>query len=76
MPVTHYPKNSGIVYGMAKPLPLRGFPKGRVKISLRNTSFARAYVKGAGSFQAFYIKKKEGCWVPWFEIGRNVRELG
>lgn len=62
------------VFGVRDPLPLCGFPAGRVRLRLRNTDYARAYVKATAGIRCFIIGEAEGCWVPLAELeqGRNV----
>ena len=61
--------------GVREPLPLAGFPEGRVRLRLRNNSFAMAYVKTKDGIRCFVIGEMDGMWVPVteFEQGRNVR---
>ena len=60
--------------GVREPLPLAGFPEGRIRLSLRNDSFAKAYVKNKDGIRCFVIGELDGTWVPVMECeqGRNI----
>lgn len=66
---------SDMVWGVKPPLPLKGFPSGRVKLRLRNTDFAQGFVKTADGIRRFYIAEVGGFWTPKFEQGANHREV-
>jgi hypothetical protein len=67
------PKSEGFVFGMRPARPLRGFPAGRVRIRQRNTDYARAFVKTGDGIRAFIIAEQGGYWVPYAEVGANIR---
>lgn len=66
--------DSQAVFGIRERKPLKGFPEGRVKIRLRNTDFARAFVKTASGIRQFIVAEVDGFWTPKFEQGSNERE--
>jgi hypothetical protein len=53
-----------IIFGVKDMLPLSGFPKGKVKIKMRNDNFAWAYVKTETGIYKYAIEEKNGCWMP------------
>ena len=62
-----------IIFGIADPLPLLGFPEGTAEIRMSKTSWATVFVfDHLGNTRRFYIKEEEGNWVPVFEIVENV----
>jgi hypothetical protein len=61
------------VVGIQKPLPLRGWPEGKIRLRARRTDRLRAYVKTAGGIREFSVKEVEGFWEPAVEIGWNRR---
>ena len=67
--------NSDIVWGVQPPLPLKGFPSGRVRIRQRNTDFVQAFVKTETGVRHFYVAKKDNFWIPKFEQASNNREV-
>jgi len=61
-------------FGVVRPRPLIGFPKGRCKIRMRVGDWVRVYVRPkAGGIREFVVKQWLGCWWPSHEQGRNVR---
>ena len=52
------------VFGVRAVLPLRGFPRGKVRLTLRNQDFARAYVKTKHGIRCFIVAEYLGKWVP------------
>ena len=60
-------------FGIREPLPLRGFPAGKVRIRQRNTEFPTAVVKTDTGARRFIIGEHEGHWVPMGEMGANAR---
>lgn len=67
--------DSSAVWGVKERKPLKGFPEGRVKIRLRNTDFARAFVKTTSGIRQFIVAEVDGFWIPKFEQGSNYREV-
>lgn len=61
-----------IPVGLEEPLPLRGFPAGRVRIRQRVGSFARVFVCTAEGVRVWVPRKVDGHWVPYAEQGRNT----
>lgn len=62
------------VLGVRDPLPLLGFPAGRVRLRMRSQHFARAYVKTSTGLRCYIVGELEGHWVPLAECeeGRNM----
>lgn len=57
----------------AQILPLSGFPAGKVRLRLRNRSYAQAFVRPPnGGIRRFWLGVDGGKWVPNCEIGANV----
>jgi len=52
------------VFGVATPLPLKGFPRGRVRLRMRNDDFLVAFVKSARKIRRFIVAEKDGFWIP------------
>jgi hypothetical protein len=64
-----------IAFGVQKPKRLRGFPKGRKRIRMRNTEYTRVYVRPReGGIREFTIYERNGEWWPLYEQGANVIE--
>ena len=64
------------VFGLKDPMPLKGWPPGKltiVRIRLRKGCFAIAYVRHPGGIRQYTIKEQGGYWVPGFEQGQNFR---
>jgi hypothetical protein len=59
------------VFGMADPLPLRGFPLGKIKTKIRAGVFAKVFVKTPSGIWGFYVKEVDGLWLPGPGFGRN-----
>jgi hypothetical protein len=68
-------KESHAIFGVHKPKPLRGFPPGKVRLRLRNTEFARGFVRDENGIRHFILQESEGFWepMPGCEQGRNFR---
>jgi hypothetical protein len=62
------------VWGVKTPLPLKGFPQGKVRLRIRNNDFVHAYVKTKEGIRHFIVAEKDGFWVPEYEQGANHRE--
>ena len=60
-----------LVFGIRDPLPLSGFPIGRVRMKLRNDSFTTARVRTCDGIREYYLHEQDGCWQPAFESARN-----
>lgn len=59
-------------YGVKDPLPLRGFPPGRVRIRQRNTAFTVIFIRPPeGGIRRFVVEERDGAWWPAIETGRN-----
>ena len=61
------------VYGVMPTKPLANFPAGRIRLRLRNTDFARVFVKTATGIRQFIVRDAGDTWEPLFEQGRNER---
>ena len=64
---------SELVFGSAEPLPLEGFPEGRIKVKIRGEDWVRVYVATSDGIREFVVEEKDGKWVPGLETGRNMR---
>ena len=64
-----------MVWGVREPKPLNGFPPGRVRLRMRNTDFAQAFVKTHTGIRHFFICEEDEYWCPKFEQGSNYREV-
>ena len=64
---------TGAVWGVQKPKPLANFPKGKIRLRVRNTDFARAFVKTETGIRQFIVKDTGETWEPMLEQGRNER---
>ena len=62
-----------VVFGIQEIKPLRYFPEGRIKIRMRPTDFANAFVKSATGIRKFLIRDTGDAWEPSYEQGRNER---
>ena len=62
--------------GVQEPLVLRGFPKGRVRIRQRPMDFVSVTVRTPdGGIRGFWVKERDGAWVPGPEFGSNRRAV-
>ncbi len=64
-----------LVFGAKDRLPLKGWPEGKVRIIVRNEDFVRGYVRSPDgkSIRQFIVGEEDGCWIPRFEQGSNIR---
>jgi hypothetical protein len=67
-------KGESFVFGAGGNLPLAGWPTGKVKIKLRNDSFAWGYVKTPEGIAKYAVKEKDGFWIPGPLQGVNLRK--
>lgn len=56
----------------ANPLPLKGFPPGRVRVRLRPGDLGTAYVRDEGGVRQFLLVEQDGYWVGYCEQARNL----
>jgi hypothetical protein len=64
-----------LVFGAGKPKRLRGFPRGRKRIRMRNSDFVRVYVRPPeGGIREFRVEERNGEWWAIHEQGANVVE--
>ena len=61
------------VFGVRGPLPLRGWPAGKIRLRLRATSYAVATVRTDDGARRFAVIEHAGAWMPGPEVGRNMR---
>jgi hypothetical protein len=61
-----------IAYGLKPPLPMRGFPAGRVRIRARNDEFVLVRVRTTEGIREYYVREVDGFWEPAFEKGFNL----
>lgn len=61
------------IFGIVEPLPMEGFPPGKIRIRMRAKDIARAFVRTQDGIRGFYIKQENGKWKPGPEFGRNMR---
>lgn len=59
------------VFGEVQPKELKGFPDGEIEIKMGKGEFVKAYVNTSEGTQSFYIKQKDGYWMPLHEQERN-----
>lgn len=53
------------IFGVRKPLPLRGFPRGRARIKQRVGSFVKVFVRPPeGGVRCFYVTERNNSWWP------------
>jgi len=64
---------NGAIFGVQNPKPLAGFPQGRIRLRIRNTDFARAFVRTPSGIRHFIVKDTGEKWEPMLEQGRNER---
>lgn len=62
------------IFGLVRPLPLRGFPEGEARVRIRVDEFVRVYIRKDGATRGFYVKREGDEWVPWCEIGGSQKE--
>lgn len=62
-----------IVLSKDGPVPaLVGFPRGKIRLRMRPGRPVVAYVRNAGGTEKWFVKEKDGVWVPAFMRSRNV----
>ena len=61
-----------VAFGVCEPLPLEGFPEGKVRIRMRSNNIVNVFVKTADGIMRFVPEIKDGRWHP-LEVGRNCR---
>jgi hypothetical protein len=61
------------VYGVKSPLPLKGFPGGKVRIRCRHNDFTKVYIQSPAGIYQFYVREVDGFWIPGYEVGRNFK---
>jgi hypothetical protein len=62
-----------LAWGVQKPKRLRGFPKGRKRIRMRNQDYVRVYVRPAkGGIREFRVEERNGEWWAVHEQGANI----
>ncbi len=59
------------VVGIRDPLPLDGFPAGKIRIRMTAGDLATASVRVPGGIRRFAIEQKAGKWIPAFEMCSN-----
>jgi len=64
-----------IAYGSKPPLPMRGFPAGRVRIRARNDDFVLVRVRTTDGIHEYYVREVDGFWEPAFEKGFNLSNV-
>ena len=63
---------NSFVFGIKDPLPLRGFSEGRVRIRMRHSEFAKAFIRPPeGGIRMFVVKSFGGVWRPGPEQSAN-----
>lgn len=65
-----------IVFGSKPPLPMRGFPEGKIRVRARNTDFLRVRVRTECGIREYYVKEVDGYWEPAIETGFNSSNVG
>jgi hypothetical protein len=64
---------TGPIFGIADRKPLKGWPAGLVRIKIRNSGYARGYVRPpGGGIREFLIEEAGGYWCPCHEQGANI----
>lgn len=62
-----------MVFGIQEIKPLRGFPEGRARVRMSVCDSTMVYIKTASGIREFYVREKEGFWIPDGERRRNER---
>jgi hypothetical protein len=63
-----------LVFGIQKPKPLMGFPSGKTRIRMRNTSYAKVCVRTSEGIRMFIPEERDNQWWPGIEVGHNTTE--
>ncbi len=63
------------VFGVTTPLPLIGFPAGKVRIKMRAGEFAKVFIRDAGGIRCFIPRKDGEFWVIATEVAANRLEM-
>ena len=66
--ITH---GAEILFGVITPLPLKGFPKGRTRIRMRNNDIVKIWVRTEDGIEMWAPTEHDGYWKPKFKIGVN-----
>ena len=62
------------IFGAEDPKPLKGWPKGRVKLRIRNNDFVYAYVRTEEGIVCYSVAEKDGYWIPGYLQGINFKK--
>lgn len=65
-------QSGNLIWSATEPLPIEGFPPGRIKFRMRPENFVFAYVKTDAGIVQYAVKEVGGKWMPAFEMARNV----
>jgi len=61
------------VFGAVEPKPLRGFPRGKFRLRIRNNEYVTAVVRTGDGIRRFNVGEHDGFWWPMNETGENTR---
>ena len=62
-----------LVFGVAEPLPLFGFPIGKTRIKMRPDDWVKIFIKTDSGIEEWVPEKKDGNWTPGVKISQNIR---
>jgi hypothetical protein len=72
MDATIYSKEK-TAFGSVIPLPLRGFPEGKLEMRIRLDDFVKVRVGTTDGIREFVVKEVDGFWEPWIETEKNEK---
>lgn len=73
-PLQGIPAGASVVFGVAPEKPIRTCLPGRIRVRLRNTDFAQAFVRHNGSTRHFILFEVGDHWELGLEQGGNVTD--
>ena len=53
-------------------MPLRKWPKGKIRFKFRTNSFAIAFVRAENGIRKYHISQNDGFWEPGILIAENL----
>jgi len=59
------------LFGVCKPKRLRGWPKGKIRLRMRNNDFMYAYVRNEEGITKYGVIEKNDNWYPGALQARN-----
>lgn len=62
-----------VVVGLAELKPLKGFPKGKIRIRMRSDDLLKVYIWNKTGIRVYSVNELDGVWYPGLLIAANMR---